>query len=125
MFGTPIARCMSLATIARPLALCAASTAQLFDPINAACSSNVFRPPFTSAATGGARRSATLAVGLVVVALTFVRGPLVRFLDLQEDADHWDEEDERAQAVEVLQPPSDHDETEEVRGRVLPLRRPS
>jgi len=66
-----------------------------------------------------------IGVGLVVVALMLIRGPLVRFLDLQDDADEWDDETERAEAVEILQPPADHDQTEEVAARVLPLRRPS
>ena len=65
-----------------------------------------------------------IGIGLIVVALMVARDPFVRFLDVHEATDDSDEEEERALAVEVLQPPADHDETEEVRGRVLPHRRP-
>jgi hypothetical protein len=71
---------------------------------------------------------AALNIGLIliVLALMIARDPFVRFLDVQYASDDSDDEaDERALAVAVLQPPAHHDETEEVRGRVLPHRRPS
>jgi hypothetical protein len=67
-----------------------------------------------------------IGVGLVVVTLMLVRKSFVRFLDLRsDDGGDVTDDDELAQAVEILQPLPGDDEPEEERGRVLPLRRPS